>query len=59
MAKRKRNTVQGFQPTANPALAAGMRELAKSNAAGTHQPKHRKQSRGQKQRNAIRDQFDG
>lgn len=46
------------KPTANPALAEGMRQLRRSSAAGTHGDRRTKRNRDRaaKRRNAIRDQ---
>jgi hypothetical protein len=54
--KRKRQTVEGFRPSANPEQAHWMRELGKSNATQPHTPKPRKGTRRQREREAIRDQ---
>ncbi len=54
--RRKRQTVEGFRPSANPEQAHWMRELAKSSAAQPHTPKPRKGTRRQREREAIRDQ---
>ena len=44
-----------YQPTANPAYAAGMREIRKSNAAGTHDSRPaRERSRADAKRAAIK-----
>lgn len=54
--KNRRESVEGFGPTANPEQAHWMRELRKSNAAGRHVPQPRKGTRRQRERQAIRDQ---
>lgn len=47
-----------FKPTANPALAAGMAELRRSNAAGVHEDKRtrRARTRGASLRKDLKDQ---
>lgn len=49
---------QKHRPTANPEYIAAMRELRRSNAAGTHGDRRTKRNRNREaqKRNAIRDQ---
>lgn len=54
--KRSRETVEGFEPVANPARAQAMHGIAQSSAARPHVPTHRKGSRRDRKRQAIRDQ---
>lgn len=54
--KRKRITVPGFRPSANPEQAHWMRELGKGSAASPHVPTPRKGTRQERKRQAVQDQ---
>lgn len=54
--RRKRTSVEGFRPAANPEMARAMRELRRSNATMRHIPRPRKGTRAERERQALRDQ---
>lgn len=53
--RKKRITVKGFTPTANPAMAAAMREKRSSSAASPHRVIWRKGSRESRRQQAVND----
>lgn len=54
--KRHRETVEGFEPVANPKRAQWMQQLAASSATNKHVPLPHKGSRAQRKSQALRDQ---
>lgn len=54
--KRHRETIEGFEPVANPERAQWMHQLTASSATRKHVPLPRKGSRAQRKAQALRDQ---